>query len=221
MNPDELVLFYLNEMEVNLAALEFRRKGNRFVRKSKECAQGVSILTTRVRGPAFVDIRFNVFYSFPLINQVSAFVEGVPYRKGYPTGAFGLCSLESCQNNNSHHILNENLDKNCAYELVHQDFAVISSKILPKMQSFITIEQFSDCLEDDAEVKRSLVGLRLVEWSRIAAFLCLNNTSKALEVFDSWQPISFYGKRPLQSEEIKDCRDRILSFDLASLLGHA
>ena len=195
-----------------LTANGFKRQNKtQTVRKNGACLQGICAWFVKSRGYPSGQIRFNVFYTFSDINKIAAFIQGIPYRKNFATGVFRSANGAPGDVDYSHTI-SESTDGCELKHMARIDHDTITRYFLPLLDLCETPQKLFFGLSDNASLQRSLAGLGLVEWSQIAILLYLGETEKALAMYDQWTPIAFYGKRPLTSEQVALCRDRIASW---------
>lgn len=197
-----------------LLPYNFKKKGkNLVIRKVNDCTQEIRILFTKLRGTNSIDVKYNVAFSYPVINKIASYIQGIPYREKLPTGAFHFAS-DAPSDTAYSHVISDQMNEQDAIELAQKDAEVIIKFFLPLLAKCDSPESFISALQDeDRDVIKSLVGLGLNEWIQISALLSIGRIEKAVELFDNWTPVEWFGNQELSVDQKKVCRWRIATWN--------
>lgn len=208
---------YICALTENLLPYNFRKKRkNCLIRRVNDCNQEICVLITKLRGTNSIDVRYKVSYSYPAVNKIAAYIQGVPFRKQLATGAFHSIFDSPCEIQYSH-VISEKTSEQEVVRLAHEDAQSIGIYFLPLLEKCDTPEKLFAALNEDTNVAKSIVGLGLKEWRQISILLYLGKKDEALKLFDAWIPVAFYGKQALSDEQRAECRYRIDTIDIESI----
>lgn len=130
-------------------------------------------MLTKLRGTNSIDVKYNVVFSYPVINKIASYIQGIPYREKLPTGAFHFAS-DAPSDTAYSHVISDQMNEQDAIELAQKDAEVIIKFFLPLLAKCDSPENFISALQDeDRDVIKSLVGLGLNEWIQISALLSI------------------------------------------------
>lgn len=205
---------YVSTLADELSLYNFSKKGkNHIFRKKNDCTQEVRVLITKLRGTDSIDIRYNVSYSYPNINKIASYIQGIPFRKQLATGAFHSIIDPPCEIEYSHVISEKTIEQDIV-DLAHIDAQAIITYFLPLLEKCDTPEHLLTALNEDNNVAKSIVGLGLKEWIQIATLLYLGKTDTALQIYDDWTPIALFGGQVLSDAQKNMSRWRIVTLSV-------
>ena len=208
---------YMSALTDNLLPHNFRKKRkNCLLRRVNDCNQEICILTTKLRGTNSIDVRYVVSYSYPTVNKIAAYIQGIPFRKQLATGAFHSIYEPPCEIKYSH-VISEKMSEHEVVSLAYEDAQSIEKFFLSLLEKCDTPEKFLAALNEDKNIVKSIVGIGLKEWHQISILLYLGKKDEALQLFDAWIPVAFYGKQELSDEQRDECRYRIETIDIESI----
>lgn len=208
---------YISVLTDNLLLYNFRRKRkNCLLRRVNDCNQEIHVMITKLRGTDSIDVRYNVSYSYPSVNKIAAYIQGIPFRKQLATGVFHSIYNSPCEIQYSH-VISEKMCEQDAVRLAHEDAQSIEIHFFPLLEKCDTPEKLIVALNQDNNVAKSIVGLGLKEWYQIAILLYLGNKDEALKLYDAWIPVAFYGRKALSDEQRNECRYRIETIDTENI----
>lgn len=209
MQLNDAAAKYISTLADDLLQYNFRRKGkNHIFRKVNDCTQEVCVMITRLRGTDSIDVRYNVSYSYPVINKIASYIQGIPFRKKLATGVFHSIIDLSCKIQYSHVISEKTIEQDIM-DFAHLDSQSIIAYFLPLLEKCDTPEKLLVALNEDSNVAESIVGLGLKEWLQISALLYLGKADTALQLYDNWTPIAWFGRQVLSDAQKNMCRWRI------------
>ena len=232
---------YQNNMAEELKTLGFVKKSqNRFSRKVGNCRQDICTMRTMGRGiPSHDSVICSVLYSFDNINRIYYYIQGLPLRKGFPTGRI-LRIDEDLKYRKENHLRehfffegpNQNeiddfakymrrensselreTDEELLWRFAKEDAERIQKSYLPLLDKCDTEEKFFNNLENDILIKHSITCEDSRMWYRIAALLSLGNKEAACELFDNWEPVSWRPTRKLPEDEKQEVKRRMIGLD--------
>lgn len=208
---------YISALTDKLLPYNFRKKGkNHICRKVNDCTQEVCVLITKLRGTDSIDVRYNVSYSYPTINKIASYIQGIPFRKQLATGVFHSIIDPPCEIQYSHVISEKTIEQDVV-DFAHMDSQSIITYFLPLLEKCDTPENLLVALNEDNNVAKSIVGLGLKEWIQIAALLYLGKTETALQLYDGWTPVAWFGGQVLSDAQKNMCRCRIATLGLGEV----
>lgn len=204
---------YISALSDNLLIHNFRKKRkNCLLRRVNDCNQEIRVSITKLRGTDSIDVRYNVSYSYPAVNKIAAYIQGIPFRKQLPTGAFHSIFDPPCEIQYSH-VISEKTSEQDVEHMAHEDAQSIEIYFLPLLEKCDTLEKLLVALNEENNVVKSIVGLGLKEWYQISILLYLGKKGEALKLYDAWIPVAFYGRKTLSDEQRNECRYRIETID--------
>lgn len=208
---------YIGAFSDILLQHNFRKKRkNCLLRRVNDCNQEIRVSITKLRGTDSIDVRYNVSYSYPAVNKITAYIQGIPFRKQLPTGAFHAL-YDSPREIKYSHVISENTSEQEVVHLAHEDTQSIGIYFLPLLEKCDTPEKLLAALNEENNVAKSIVGLGLKEWYQIAILLYLGKRDEALKLYDAWIPVTFYGRKTLSDEQRNECRYRIETIDTGNI----
>ena len=209
---------YIGILADLLLPYNFKKKGkNLVVRNVGNCLQQVRIMVTKLRGTDSIDIRYVVSYSYPTINKIASYIQGIPYRKKLSTGAFHAVYDAPCKIAYSH-VISEQMSNQDVTNFAYMDAHAIITHFFPLLEKCDTPEKLISTLNDaDINVTKSIVGLGLNEWVRISTLLYLGRVEEAIQLFDNWTPLAWYGRQMLSDAEKRLCRWRIATYEAGTV----
>ena len=211
MTLNDAVELYICTLSEILADENFRKKGTRHLYRNKgECIQDVCVLVTKIRGTSSINLTYNVSYSYPNINKIASYLQGIPYRKEFATGCLRSAD-EPLNKIKSSHLISEKTIEQDIKDYAYEDARAIVSYYFPLLDKCDTAESFLQALDIDRNIANSFVGLGLLEWIKISTLLYLGKKEEALLLFDEWIPREWFGKKELSEAHRRVCRRRIES----------
>lgn len=217
MQRNDIEELYTGAISNILSPYNFKKKGKyQVMRKVNNCVQEVRVLLTRLRGTDSIDIRYNVSYTYAPINKIASYIQGIPYRKKLPTGAFHSVLNAPCDIAYSH-LISEEMNEQNVIEFAQKDAEVIIAYFLPLLEKCDSPDKLLSALRDDDEhIGKSIVGLVLNEWLQISTLLYLGRVEEAVQIFDDWTPLIYFGDRELSVDQKKMSRWRIATWQPGS-----
>lgn len=213
MQLNDIAELYISTIASILFPYNFKKnRKNRVMRKVNNCTQEVRILLTKLRGTNSIDIRYNVSYTYATINKIASYIQGVPYRKGFATGVFSSV-LDAPSGIEYSHWISEETDEQNIIEFAQKDAEVIITYFLPLLEKCDSPDKLFSALQaDDKHIRKSLAGLGLSEWLQISTLLYLGRVEEAVQIFDDWTPIAFFGNQELSVDQKRISRWRIATW---------
>lgn len=209
---------YIGILADLLLPYNFKKKGkNLVVRNVGNCLQQVRIMVTKLRGTDSIDIRYVVSYSYPTINKIASYIQGIPYRKKLSTGVFHAVYDAPCKIAYSH-VISELMSEQDVTNFANLDAHAIVTHFFPLLEKCDTPEKLISALRNaDINVTKSIVGLGLNEWIQISALLYLGKVEEAIQLFDKWTPLAWFGRQMLSDAEKRLCRWRIATYEAGTV----